>query len=171
MEEVNVKDCFSKFRPEGCVFVISIDSDDKPSGMIAGWKMKCSEDPPLFAVSLSKEGYTHKLIRESREFVIAVPNNELEGDVRFFGENHGDEVDKFKETGIEIEKAKFVRSPLIKNASINIECKLIKEVDSGDHIIFIGEILACYINDGKKILFNLGKKEDRWVFGEVDRVE
>lgn len=166
MNKVTPKEAFNKFKPENCVFVISIDEDGKPSGMIAGWNMKCSINPPLFAVSLSKKGYTHKLIQESEEFVIAVPNKSIESELVFFGENHGDEVDKFEVSGIETEAAKFVKSPLIRNATINFECKLYNQADSGDHIIFIGEILASYMNDDKKVLLNTGKVDGNRIFKE-----
>ncbi|MDH5718341.1 MAG: flavin reductase family protein [Spirochaetia bacterium] len=166
MEKVSVKESFNKFKPEGCVFVISINEKLKPSGMIAAWNMKCSMEPPLFAVSLSKNGYTHKLIQQSKEFVIAVPNKELEEALLLFGSTHGDKVDKFTETNIETAKAEFVKSPLIKNATINYECELYKEVDAGDHIIFIGKILASYINKDKKVLLNMRREGDRRIFDE-----
>ena len=166
MEEVSAKEAFDKFKPESCVFVISVDENSKPSGMIAGWNMKCSAEPPLFAVSLSKKGNTQKLIRQSREFVVSVPNKELEKDVESFGSTHGNEVDKFNESKIETEKAKFVKSPLLKNATVNFECRLEKEVDSGDHIIFIGAILASYINKDKKVLFNIKKIDNKRIFEE-----
>lgn len=166
MEKVSIKESFDKFKPESCVFVISIGKNGKSSGMIAGWNMKCSMEPPLFAVSLSKKGYTHKLIQESKEFVIAVPNKELEEAFLLFGSTHGNDVDKFAESEIETTKAEFVKSPLIKNATINFECELFKEVDSGDHIIFIGKILASYVNKDKKVLLNMKKVEDKRVFEE-----
>lgn len=166
MDKISAKEAFDKFKPESCVFVISIDENSKPSGMIAGWNMKCSANPPLFAVSLSKKGQTHNLIRQSKEFVVAVPNKEMEKELVFFGKTHGNEVDKFKETGIETEKAKFLKSPLLKNATVNFECKLEKEVDSGDHIIFIGEIVASYVNKDKKVLFNIKKVDNKRIFGE-----
>lgn len=166
MENSTVKEAFDKFKPESCVFVISIDKNENPGGMIAGWNMKCSVDPPLFAVALSKKGYTHTLIQESKEFVVAVPNKELEEEIEFFGSSHGNEIDKFKETKIRTAQAKFVKSPLIKNATINFECKLEKEVDSGDHIIFIGKILASYVNKDKKILLNMKRINNKRIFEE-----
>ncbi len=166
MNQVNINKSFKKFKPESCVFVISIDKNNKPSGMIAGWHMKCSMNPPLFAVSLSKNGYTHKLIQQSKEFVIAVPNKELKDSLLLFGSTHGNEINKFVESKIETAKAKFINSPLIKKATINFECKLFKKVDSGDHIIFIGKILASYINKDKKILLNMGRMGDKRIFRE-----
>ena len=166
MTEVPIKVSFAAFKPESCIFVISVDKAGKPSGMIAGWSMKCSIDPPLFAVALSKRGHTHKLIRGSKEFSIAVPNKELEPAMIFFGSNHGDRVDKFAETQIEVENAKFTKSPLIKKATLNFECQLEKEVDAGDHVIFIGKIVASYANKDKKILFNTGRIDNKRIFKE-----
>jgi flavin reductase (DIM6/NTAB) family NADH-FMN oxidoreductase RutF len=166
MEKISISESFEKFKPESCVFVISINREGKPSGMIAGWNMKCSMDPPLFAVSLSKKGYTHRLIRESREFVIAVPNKELEDALVQFGSTHGNDIDKFCETGVKTEKPETVRTPLLSNATLNYECKLFKEVDSGDHIIFIGRVVAAQINRGKKVLFNMKKVDGIRVFEE-----
>ena len=168
MEKVSVEDSFNKLKPESMVFVISVDSEGKPNGMIAGWNMKCSSEPPLFAVSLSKKGNTHKLIRQSKEFVVAVPNKELEDEVRFFGSTHGNKINKFDKTKIEIEKAKFIKSPLIKKATINFECKLEKEINAGDHIIFIGRILTSYINKDKKVLFNIKKIDGKRIFDEFN---
>lgn len=168
MEKVSVEDSFNKFKPESMVFVISVDSEGKPNGMIAGWNMKCSSEPPLFAVSLSKKGNTHRLIRQSKEFVVAVPNKELEDEVRFFGSTHGNKINKFDKTKIETEKAKFIKSPLIKKATINFECKLEKEINAGDHIIFIGRILTSYINKDKKVLFNIKKIDGKRIFDEFN---
>ena len=156
MKKVSVSDAFDKFKPEVCVFVISVGKDGKPSGMACARSMKCSRRPGIYAVALWKDGHTQKLIRESKEFVVAVANKSLEKELTYFGSVSGKDVDKFRESGIETEKAEFIKPPLIKKATINFECKLINEIEVGDHILFIGEILASYINEDKDILYNLG---------------
>jgi flavin reductase (DIM6/NTAB) family NADH-FMN oxidoreductase RutF len=167
MKEVSAEEAFDKFKPESCVFVVSVDRQGKPSGMAAGWNMKCSSEPPMFAVALWKGGYTHKLIQKSKEFVIAVPNKKLVKEIEYFGSHHGDKVDKFKESKIETAKAKYLKSPLIKNATINFECKLEKEVEAGDCVVFVGRILASYVNPGEKVLFNIKKVGGKRVFEEM----
>ena len=167
MQEIPSQNAFDYYKPESCVFVISIDENEKPAGMVAGWNMKCSNNPHMFAVSLSKKGQTHKLIQQSKEFVIAVPNKELEEALLLFGSKHSNEINKFEEVKLETEQSKFIKSPLIKNATINFECELFNEVDSGDHIIFIGIVLTSYINKDKKVLLNMGKdSEGKRIFEE-----
>jgi len=168
MKKVSPKIAFSAFKPEQIVFVISVNKDKKPSGMIAGWSMKCSFKPPLYAVALWEKGYTHKLIDQSKEFVIAVPNKGLEKAVRVFGTRHGDKIDKFKVTKLKIKKAKFVSAPLISEATVNMECKVIDRFITGDHIVYIGEVLAAYLDKHKKILVNMKSDEkEKWIFKEI----
>jgi len=132
MKKTTIKTAFYKFKPESCVFVVSVNKNKTPSGMIAGWNMKCSIEPPLFAVALSKKGNTHKLIQDSKEFVVAIPSQKLVKELEYFGSVSGVQFDKFKETGIKTKKAEFIKSPLILDATINFECKLYKEIKSGD---------------------------------------
>jgi len=168
MDKVSYKVAFSAFKPEQVIFVISVDSRKMPSGMIAGWSMKCSFEPPLYAVALWEKGYTHKLIDQSKEFVVAVPNKDLEKAVRVFGTRHGNKIDKFEETKLKTKKAKFVSVPLILEATINMECKVVDRYITGDHIIYIGEVLASYLDKKKKILVNMrSSKKDRWIFREI----
>lgn len=157
MKEIIPKEALRAFKPQSSVFVLSYDNlNGRPNGMIANWHMTCSYDPPLIAVALQKQKNTQRLIQNSKEFVIAVANKELEKAVRVFGYVSGKDNDKFEMTKVKTQKSKFLKTPLLKDATLNYECKLFKKVDVGDHIMFIGKILAAYINKNKKILFNTG---------------
>lgn len=167
MKPVSVSNAFDIFKPENVVFVISYDrKNNRPSGMVAGWSMKCSSKPKLFSVALWEKGYTHKLIRDTKEFVIAVPNKSLEKALNLFGTRHGNKIDKFKVTKIATQKAKFINVPLLSEATINMECRLEKELITGDHVIFVGKVLAAYRNEGKKVLLNMGRRDKKRVFQE-----
>ena len=104
--------------------------------MVAGWSMKCSTDPYLYAVAIWKENYTYKLIQDSKEFVIAVPNKRMEKYIEIFGTKHGNVINKFKESQILTEKAKYVRPPLLEEATINLECKLEQMIEVGGSLYF-----------------------------------
>ena len=167
MKLVAIENAWDKFKPESVVFVISFDSiNNRPSGMIAGWSMKCSSNPHMFAVAIWKKNYTYKLIKDTKEFVVAVPNKKLEKYIEIFGTKHGDKVDKFTLSKIPTAKAKFVKLPLLRDATVNLECKLEKEIEAGDHSIFIGKILASHINENEGILLNMGKGNGKRIFQE-----
>ena len=166
MKEINPQKALVRFLPLCCVFVVSTDKEGKPSGMLASWFMQTSFNPPLIAVSVGKTRHTYNLIKQSGEFVIAVPGKELEEAAMTFGTKSGRDMDKFKETGLKTGKAKFIESPLLIEATINYECKLLQEFDTGDHTIFIAEVVASWINEDQKVLLNMGVQDGKRTFEE-----
>lgn len=142
---------------EPAVFVLSVDENGKPSGMAAGWNMKCSYKPPMIAVALSKNNYTQTLVRTSKEFVVAVPSPELQEQLEYFGSVSGRDVNKIEKTGIKTIPSSKLKSPLLADARINFECKLYKVIETGDHYLCVGEILAAHYNVDKDQLYFTGR--------------
>jgi flavin reductase (DIM6/NTAB) family NADH-FMN oxidoreductase RutF len=167
MEEINPGDAFSKFKPECVAFVLSVDKNGKPSGLIAARLMKVSRTPPLIAISLGKKSKTHELIKDSKEFVIALANKDIQRFIEFFGCKSGHDIDKFQSSGIKTVPAKHIKTPLLADATINFECTLENELDAGTSTLFLGKIFAAHINQDKKILFNFGKGYGNYKFEEV----
>jgi len=76
-----------------------------------------------------------------KEFVVNVPTKELINQTMFCGAKSGKEVDKFKETGLGKESSLSVKTVSIKECPVNIECKVVQEIETGDRTWFIGEIV------------------------------
>lgn len=139
------------------VFVLSVDKDGNPNGLIAGWNMKTSYNPPTVAIALYENNNTQKLIRESKEFVIAYPSPEMQADLEYFGSSSGAGEDKFKKSGIKTLPGTVGKTPLLAGARLNLECELINFVKQGDHYIFFGEVKAAHLNKDKPQLFYIGR--------------
>lgn len=168
MKLTPTQEVFSKIKPDKVTFILSIDKGQKPSGLIAALFLKCSRNPePIIAISIGKQSYTHKLIKESKEFVVAFASKDIEKHILLFGKQSGRDVDKFKESGIETLKATKVKTPLLKDAAINLECQLYKEIDVGTSTLFLGKVLASHINEDKKLLFNKSTVSGEYDFGEL----
>lgn len=151
MKEVSHNEAASWWkRPERIVLAVTVDAAQKADIIALGWKMHTSSTPPMYAISIGKLRYSHTLIRQCREFVLAVPGEDLSEEVLFVGTVSGRKVDKFEATGLTPVPAKIVKPPLIKECIVNHECKVVGELDSGDHTIFVGEVLTSWICEEKK---------------------
>jgi flavin reductase (DIM6/NTAB) family NADH-FMN oxidoreductase RutF len=74
--------------------------------------------------------------------------------------------DKLKEIGLTPPPGKLVKVPLIKECVDHLECKLRSKCLTGDHTIFVGEIVEAHVKKGAftdsydlkkaKIIFHLG---------------
>jgi len=162
MKEVSYSEALSYFgKPARVVLAVCYDRENKRSNPIAlGWKMQTSIQPPMVAISIGKTRYSHKLLMETGEFVLAVPGGDLAKEVLFCGTNSGRNINKFQQTNLTPLKAKFVKPNLIKECVVNLECKVSGYFDTGDHSIFAGEVLTNWISEGKKkVLISVGFEE------------
>lgn len=142
---------------EPTVFVISKGKDDKVNVMAAGWNVKCSYNPPMMAVALSANNHTQKLVRQTGQFVLAVPSPELAKQLEYVGSVSGAVLDKLAHTNLKIQPADEIGVPLLSDARVNFECKLESAVRTGDHFLCVGRIVAAHYNAEKDQLYFTGR--------------
>ncbi len=125
----------------------------KPNVITISWSTPLSAVPQLVGVSISPKRHSHNLIENSKEFVVNVPTMEILEKVAGCGAVSGRAVDKFEKFGLTPRKAKTIKTPAIEECIAHLECKLVDKVKTGDHTLFVGEVLAAYVNEG---IFNDG---------------
>jgi len=144
------------------VYLLSTAHKRKKNIITIGMFAYFSGKPSLVGVGIAPSRYSFDMIRQSREYVVNVVDEKLMDAVRICGEKSGREVDKFKLAKLTPEKGIRVKAPCIKESPVSIECKVIQEVEAGDHVWFLGEVLATHVREGynwdKGLLFKwIGK--------------
>ena len=134
--------------------LLTTRADGKDNIMTLDWHTPLSFDPMMYAVSIGKTRYSLQLLRKSKVFVINFISKEFEKEVLFCGRHSGRDFDKFKETGLEKEQAKTIDCPRIKQALAYLECELIKEIEVGDHILFIAKVKKGELKRQEKRIFH-----------------
>jgi len=142
--------------PEGVAMIVSQDENGKVNLAPAGWFMICNSHPICWAVSISRKHYSYEVINKTGEFVLCLPSFEQKDDVLYCGSVHGDQVEKLAKTKLKTQPATSVKPPLIKGSRACFECRVINALDLPDHTVFVGEILAAYVDDQKQKLYNRG---------------
>ncbi|MFW6117207.1 MAG: flavin reductase family protein [Thermoproteota archaeon] len=153
-------------HPMHTVLVSCVGKDNNSNIITLAWVMPTSIEPPLVAISVSPQRYSHTLIEETGEFVINVPTTEYLKELLFCGRRSGRNHDKFEETALTPLPAKKVKAPIIRECPSHLECKLRDKLVTGDHTLFIGEVVKAYTERGiftnqydlekVKMVFHLG---------------
>ncbi|MGB9960319.1 MAG: flavin reductase family protein [Candidatus Bathyarchaeales archaeon] len=167
---VNVSSAYRLLHPMRTVLVSCVDKAGKPNIITLAWAMPTSISPPLVAVSIGPKRHSHTLIEETKEFVVNIPTIDILKETLFCGRVSGRNRDKFKEAGLTPMPAKKVKPPIIKECVAHLECKLHDRFVTGDHTIFVGEIIEAYANkdalagdkynlEKAKMVFHLGGDE------------
>ena len=142
--------------PEQVVIAIAKDKNGKANPVTLGWTMIVSGQPPMMAIAVAAKHYSIETVRHSKCFTIAYPSSEMTDAALFFGSRSGRDTDKFAESECNTEPAKAIDSVLLADAVANFECTLESETLAGDHIIFVGKVVASHANtEPKKRLYTV----------------
>ncbi len=155
-------------RPIGFISTIS------PSGIsnlapFSFFNGVCSEPMtvlfcPVIRGSDGQEKDTLKNIKATKEFVVNIVSEEIAEKMNQCSAEYPYGVDEFKESGLTPSPSKMVKPFLVKEAKINMECKLLHLVEIGNKpgggTVVIGEVVYFHVRediykDGKIILSEL----------------
>lgn len=130
------------FAPQLVGLVTTVDRANKPNVATFAWIMSTSHDPELIVVSVAKARYTHECLMTTEEFVVNLPTKELLKAVWTVGTLSGRNVDKFHVSGLTPMPSEVVAPPRIAECSTHVECRTVDTVETGDHTIFVGKVVA-----------------------------
>ena len=111
--------------------------------------------------------YSHELIRQTGEFVVNLPTREQALLADYVGVVSGRKEDKIAVAGLNLAPAHAVRTALLADCPVNIECSVEREIELGSHTMFIGLVRAVHVEEG--LLDALGEVDFARVRGIVYR--
>ena len=138
--------------------LVTCGTVEKPNALAVAWTGITCSDPPKTYISLRPTRYSYGLIRDSREFVINLPTEELLRAIDFCGVHSGRDKDKLSLCGLSVEPSEKVSAPTASGAKISLECRVTDILPLGSHDMFLADILAVrlspdLIDEGGKVHF------------------
>ena len=156
MKEISWNEAIELGSPYPYTLVVTIDKDGKPDAMGLSWWTITSWDPHMIAIAIGGPRYTHECIEQCKEFVLCFPSEDLEKGAWLCGQVSGREADKFKEAGFRQVPSKMVKPPIIEGSTVAYECKVVDQIETGDHTLYIGKVVAIHgTPEKKKHLFTI----------------
>lgn len=147
-EKTTVASFHRLLHPYNTSLITCCDAEGQPNIITIAWLIPVSVNPPLVAMSISPSRYSYGLIHAMGEFVINVAPYDIAQQALFCGRCSGREVDKFAETNLTPGEAQQVRPPIIEECIAHIECRVVQDIQAGDHNIVVAEVVAAYTYPG-----------------------
>ena len=131
--------------------LVTMSKDDKPNVMALDWKTigQLWMDP-ICVIAVDPSRYSFSLLEEVGEFSLNVPSPAIRSTVSIAGSYSGRDTDKIAKAGLKLQDAKIITVPVLADASIIYECKVIHKAESSpicSHRLFFGEILEAYADE------------------------
>lgn len=128
-------------QPAPLWIVGSYDEKGMPNAMAAAWGGICCSKPPCITVSLREERHSYAAILARRAFTVSVPSVRFAAQADYFGIASGKDGDKFAATGLTPVRSELVDAPYVGEFPLVLECTLLRTVELGMHVQFVGEIV------------------------------
>lgn len=155
---------------EGRVLLVAKGKEGKPNPMTIAWgSIMFAWNKPIFVAMVRGSRHTYKLIEESNSFTVNFFTDKYKKEMGFCGSKSGRDYNKFEETGLTPISGKAVTIPVIEEAFLNVECKVINKEKMNPefleksimdqyysldntpgkdlHMFYFGEIVAMYTED------------------------
>lgn len=148
---------------------LSVKSGDKINTMTIGWgSIGYAWKKPVIMVMVRYSRYTYDLIKDASDFTVSIPlDSDFKSPLAISGSKSGRDINKFEECKLTADNAQTVSSPVIGECGLVYECKILYRqpmtaegldpeiaekmyADDNWHVLYFGEITACYNNKQQK---------------------
>lgn len=122
------------------LYIVSSKGSQQMTGHISNTVFQVTANPVRFAVASNKENLTTEFIRKSGSFSVSILQQDVDLDfLGPWGFKSGRDIDKFVSINYKLGKT---GTPIVLEKCVAyFECKLIETIDTGTHLLFIGEVI------------------------------
>lgn len=135
----------------GVTIITTQSEDGSPVGITANSFNSVSLNPPLVLWSLAKNARSLPAFSDSRHWNVHVLSTEQEPLSGRFARQGEDKFD-----GIELDSG-ISGAPLLPDCTARFQCRTAFQYEGGDHVIFVGEVLAFDHNDRAPLAYQSGQ--------------
>jgi flavin reductase (DIM6/NTAB) family NADH-FMN oxidoreductase RutF len=104
--------------------------------------------PPMIGIGINPGRHSFGLVKELPEFVVSLPRHTQAKETLMAGSRSGRDGRKWPEVGLTPIPSQEVEPPSIKECPVNLECRVVEELETGDHVWFVGEVVAHTVEHG-----------------------
>lgn len=150
-------------QPSPVVLVSTISNENIENVAPFAMFMNCSSKPAMVAIAISPKTDTYSNIKETKEFVIGIPKEDMLEKLYKTGEKVDKNISEFEISNLTPYHSKKVKCKRIKECIVNIDCVFEKEIETGNHHIIVGKVVGCdmekekYSNDKVLLRNNIPK--------------
>ncbi|MCS7182123.1 MAG: flavin reductase family protein [Thermoanaerobaculum sp.] len=131
-----------------CVVGVWDQGKNRANFVPVAWGGPLASRPPLFGVSLSPTTYSHELIAKTGEFSLSFLPWEAVEWVAKLGAVSGRTLDKVQTFGLQLVEAEVISAPLLAQAYVAAECKVVARHLLGDQTLYVGEVVRVVAREG-----------------------
>lgn len=131
----------------GVTVITTADAAGRPHGLTVSAFCALSATPPMVLACIHKETASHYAFLERQAFVVHILGEDQQHISQQFAEPADD---KFNGTAVGVSSDGL---PMLDNALVTLECRVVNAHDGGDHTIIVGLVENADIRTGVPLVY------------------
>jgi flavin reductase (DIM6/NTAB) family NADH-FMN oxidoreductase RutF len=127
-------------RFEYGIYIVTMGKGEAGNAFTASWVAQVSSEPPMIAVAIHNKHQSARILNDEQAFLINLIPAEGEAVARTYYGPAESGYEKLKTSNIS--NSPVTGNPVISGAAGYVECKIVYRVATGNHTIFIGEVVG-----------------------------
>ncbi|HUS15095.1 MAG TPA: flavin reductase family protein, partial [Chloroflexia bacterium] len=124
------------------MYLVTAGTSDEHGAFTANWITQSAFEPPMIAIAVEQDAHSLSVIRAAGAFAVHVLESgqrELAGQ---FGRSHAKVGNKLAGYAW---RPGSTGAPLVDLALAAIECRVVSETPSGDHVLILAEVVDAHL--------------------------
>lgn len=132
------------------LYALGVRDGAEPHMMTVNWMTQCSFEPPMLAVAIEVESRSLPLVRAERRFAVSILPAGARQLAGRLGRSSASVPDKLQ--GVAHHQAPQSGAPVLDEATGWLDLEVRGEIESGDHVLVIGEVIDAGVTGDAETL-------------------
>jgi flavin reductase (DIM6/NTAB) family NADH-FMN oxidoreductase RutF len=128
--------------PSG-IFILTVGTGNRATGMLASWVQQAGFEPPMISLAVKLGRFVCEWLTEGQPFVLNLVGESQSAFLKHF--SRGFEPNEPAFEGVPITHCRR-GVPILSDALGHLECEPVRHVDSGDHRVFLANVVRGRLN-------------------------
>ncbi|MGH7720382.1 MAG: flavin reductase family protein [Gemmatimonadaceae bacterium] len=132
------------------LYGLGVQGDEGAHAMTVNWVTQVSFEPPLLAVAVENESRSLPLLRAARAFALSMFPAGARALAGKLGRSSANVPNKLE--GVAHHPGPATGAPILDDATGWLECRVIAEQPTGDHVLMIAEVVEAGVSNDTETL-------------------
>jgi flavin reductase (DIM6/NTAB) family NADH-FMN oxidoreductase RutF len=131
------------------VTIVTVKNQQGVHGLTVNAFTSVSLEPPLILICIQKTGVSHDALSESKHFVVNILSSQQKNLADRFANANLSSSERFQNLSYQLNAQGI---PILSGTLGHLECRVVNELDGGDHSIFLSEVEQAEVSEVKEPL-------------------
>ncbi|WZO97635.1 flavin reductase family protein [Isosphaeraceae bacterium EP7] len=130
--------------PSG-LYIATVARGEQRAGMLASWVQQAGFEPPTLTVAVARQRFFADWVAEAGGFTLNQVASGRKSLLKHFSRGFNPTDDAFE--GLELIETPGAAGPVLADAMAYLDCRVTGSMDSGDHRVFLAELVGGRLID------------------------